>query len=195
MNEKLYLHRGYLDERGCKVIIDAMLRAYELGGFASTHTRTRTAIPASNLKRLPSKEAFDIVTRVRKEIVELVTEFYCVQHPLWNDYTMLSDLHDGDFHPRHADNEKLDSDGKWVPNHTPWRSYTAMLYLNTSGKDFQGGHIRFLEIGEDIAPEKGLIVGFRCDQIFVHETTPVTNGNRYAVSLWMTSDKNYAENW
>lgn len=193
--ERLYVHHGFLSKEKCRFVIDAVLHAYAVGGYASVHNRTRTEIPVYNLKDLQSGDAFGILNKARKESVELVTEFYGVDYPVWNEYTLLSDLHGGDYHRLHADNEKIGADGAWVPNHTPWRNYTAMLYLNTSGSDFQGGHIRFTEIGQDIAPEEGLLVGFGCDRAFMHETTPVTAGHRYAVSLWMTSEKERAENW
>lgn len=195
MRRELYLHRGYLSGESCRVVIDAVLYAYATGGYASMHNRTRTEIPVHNLKRLKSGEAFEILNGARREALKLLTRFYGVDRPVWNEYTLLSDLRGGDFHRLHADNEKIGPDGTWVPNHTPWRNYTAMLYLNTSGRDFQGGHIRFTEIGEDIAPEEGLLVGFGCGRTFMHETTPVTSGNRYAVSFWMTSEKDHAENW
>jgi predicted 2-oxoglutarate/Fe(II)-dependent dioxygenase YbiX len=74
----------------------------------------------------------------------------------------------------------------------------ATLYLNTSEKDFQGGHIIFPEIEYDvvdISPQEGMLVGFRSDRNFIHQTTPVTQGNRFSVSLWMTFDNDRAENW
>jgi predicted 2-oxoglutarate/Fe(II)-dependent dioxygenase YbiX len=104
----------------------------------------------------------------------------------------LCNLHDNDCHYLHADNEVKDADGNWVPNHTPQRNYSAILYLNMSEKDFQGGHIIFPEIEyntQDICPQEGMLVGFISNHNFMHKTTLVTQGNRFSVSLWMTSDE------
>jgi predicted 2-oxoglutarate/Fe(II)-dependent dioxygenase YbiX len=144
---------------------------------------------------LSHQEAYKILGVVRKEAGDLITEFYEETNQVWNEFTLLCNLHSGDYHPLHADNEKKDANGKWIPNHTPWRNYSVMLYLNTCEKDFQGGHINFPIIRQDIAPQEGLLMGFRSDHNFLHETTPVTEGNRFAVSLWMTSDKDHVENW
>src|SRR5215207_8119623 len=86
-------------------------------------------------------------------------------------------------------------DGRWVPNHTPWRAYTAMLYLNTSGVDYEGGPLRFPELGPEIVPRAGLLVGFPCGQQYQHEVTAVRQGSRYAISMRMTRDPAHAEDW
>jgi predicted 2-oxoglutarate/Fe(II)-dependent dioxygenase YbiX len=144
---------------------------------------------------LPQQGAYEILSIVRKQAVGWVTEFYEETSQVWNEFTLLSNLYGGHYHPLHADNEEKDANGKWIPNHTPYRNYTAMLYLNMCGKDFQGGRINFPKIRQDIAPQEGLLVGFPSDHNFLHETTPVTQGNRFAVSLWMTSNNNHIENW
>jgi hypothetical protein len=45
----------------------------------------------------------------------------------------------GGHHSAHADNRRLEGD-VWVPNHTPQRSFSAIIYLNG---DFEGGEIVF----------------------------------------------------
>ena len=157
--------------------------------YATVSNQSRVEIPANKLIFM-SKEAYDIVSAVRKQVVETISRVYNVNE-IWNEFTLLSNLHGGDYHPLHADNEML-VDGEWHPNHTDYRSYSSILYLNTSGIDFQGGHINFPEI-ENIIPVEGLLVGFPSNRNFLHQTTPVTQGNRLSISLWMTGDKNHIE--
>ena len=125
-----------------------------------------------------------------------ITKFYGITTPTFPDFTMLSNLSGGDYHVLHADSEKWDLEKKeWVPNHTPWRNLTGMLYLNESGKDFEGGHIVFPQLKKDVSPKPGLLVGFQCDHRFLHYVTPVTSGSRIALSLWMTGDASREERW
>ena len=94
----------------------------------------------------------------------------------------LSCLFPGDRHIPHADNEKL-NDGKWIPNHTPRRDYSAMLYLND---DFTGGELIFPQQKITIKPRAGLLVVFPSNHQFVHEVRPVISGRRYSLPIWFT---------
>jgi hypothetical protein len=61
----------------------------------------------------------------------------------------------GDRHPGvpcHADNCLLEN-GVWVPNHTPNRKVTAILYLDTCG----GGDLYFWLLREVVHPTAGLM--------------------------------------
>lgn len=92
----------------------------------------------------------------------------------------------GGYHPAHADNERYDG-GHWVPNHTPQRKYSAILYLNA---ELEGGDLCFKTLGIRIKPQQGLLVGFPSHHGFVHEVEPVIIGKRYSIPLWFT---NYGE--
>ena len=189
MQEKVHTHPDFLPTEKCKIIIDAI---YNGAKYASFSNANRVEIPAHNLKHL-SQEAYEILSVARPRARNLMREHYGTNE-IWNEFTLLSNLHGGDHYPLHADNEKK-VNGTWIPNHTSQRDYSAILYLNTSGSDFQGGHIRFPEIGQDIAPQAGLLIGFQSNHNFLHQTTPVTQGNRFTVSMWMTSKNEHVEKW
>lgn len=113
--------------------------------------------------------------------------FYGITEPLFADYVALTASSPGMSHVLHADAETLDGS----PNHTRWRTVTAMIYLNTQGQDFAGGSIQFPRIDVEIAPKAGRMVGFRCDGIHAHEVPAVTSGVRRAVAMWFTPDPEY----
>jgi hypothetical protein len=135
------------------------------------------------------------ITEVRHQARDIVCQFYGVPGTLYTEYTLVTEMRIGDSHPLHADSVRQDTDGRWVPNHTPWRDYTAMLYLNTSGLDYEGGLLRFPALGEEVVPQAGLLVGFPCGRQYQHEVTAVRQGSRYAISMWMTPDPAHAEGW
>lgn len=99
----------------------------------------------------------------------------------------------GGYHTPHADNAKLAEDGRtWVPNHTPQRSFSSLLYLN---RDFEGGDLQFInprsgKVLRSIRPTTGLLVAFPSTKDFVHQVTPVTSGVRYSMPVWFTQDPN-----
>jgi 2OG-Fe(II) oxygenase superfamily len=90
----------------------------------------------------------------------------------------------GDSHIAHADNERR-KHGRWVPNHTPQRDYTGLLYLN---EDFTGGQLVFRDRHVVIIPKGGLLVGFPSNHRFVHAVPKVLSGKRYSLPVWFTKN-------
>ena len=88
----------------------------------------------------------------------------------------------GDSHIAHADNERRKR-GRWVPNHTPQRDYTGLLYLNDN---FTGGELVFPDGDVVIIPKPGLLVGFPSNHEFVHRVPKVLSGKRYSLPVWFT---------
>jgi 2OG-Fe(II) oxygenase superfamily len=91
-------------------------------------------------------------------------------------------LYSGDSHIPHADNERREG-GRWLPNHTPQRDYTALAYLND---DFTGGELVFPGHDLIITPKPGLLVGFPSNHKFVHAVSKVLSGKRYSLPVWFT---------
>ena len=88
----------------------------------------------------------------------------------------------GDSHIAHADNERR-KHGRWVPNHTPQRDYTGLLYLNDN---FTGGELVFPDRDVVIIPKAGLLVGFPSNHKFVHAVPKVLSGKRYSLPVWFS---------
>lgn len=145
-------------------------------------------------RQTPPKTAA-VLTSARVSAIDAVSQFYRIDRPLAVEFTLLTEMGPGDQHPLHADNERQQADGKWVPNHTPFRDYVALLYLNTGGIHFEGGTLRFPALHRDIVPVAGDLVGFTCGREHQHEVTPMIHGYRYSVSMWMTANPLFAELW
>lgn len=84
----------------------------------------------------------------------------------------------------HIDNAEPDGS----PNLTPWRKFSAMIYLN---ENFEGGEIYWTRIGAQLKPRKGMLVVFPSDAPFQHGVRKVTEGTRYTISSFYGYDKQY----
>lgn len=116
----------------------------------------------------------------------------------------------GNFCPYHADNVYFDCpihgknqgilreyckgncpNAKFVFNHTYWREYTALVYLND---DFDGGEISFEDgpcnkIYKKVIPiKRNMLILAPNGSDFYHEVFPIRRGTRYSIHLWYTSD-------
>jgi hypothetical protein len=101
---------------------------------------------------------------------------------LFVEALFLACLLSGDSHIRHADNERR-KHGRWVPNHTPQRDYTGLVYLNDN---FTGGELVFPDRDVVIIPKPGLFIGFPSNHKFVHAVPKVRSGKRYSLPIWFT---------
>ena len=101
---------------------------------------------------------------------------------LFVETVFLACLLPGDSHIPHADNQRREH-GRWLPNHTPQRDYTALVYLNDN---FTGGELVFPDRDVVIIPKPGLFVGFPSNHKFVHAVPNVLSGKRYSLPVWFT---------
>src|SRR5205823_607089 len=151
----------------------------DVGAGASDEARRsdqRVELPASVVAATGGPAA-DALHRLRDAARSAVAQHYSVGHCLV-EFTLFSEMRPGDRHPMHADAEQELPDGRWVPNHTAWRTYVATLYLNAAGADFGGGTLRLPAIDREVVPAAGLLVGFPSGRPYVHEVTPVESGTR-----------------
>jgi Rps23 Pro-64 3,4-dihydroxylase Tpa1-like proline 4-hydroxylase len=87
----------------------------------------------------------------------------------------------GGFNPMHSDDSQLDG----TPYHENEETeYSALIYLNESGVDYEGGDILFPLQETVIAPKRGMVVFFKGDYHHPHEVTVVTSGERKALVLF-----------
>jgi predicted 2-oxoglutarate/Fe(II)-dependent dioxygenase YbiX len=87
----------------------------------------------------------------------------------------------GAFNPMHSDSSQLDG----TPYHENEETeYSALIYLNDSGTDYEGGDIIFPLQETVISPKRGMVVFFRGDHHHPHEVTVVTSGERKALVLF-----------
>ncbi len=82
---------------------------------------------------------------------------------------------------------------KFVSNHTSWREYTALVYLND---DFTGGEIQFEDgpfnriYKQKIPIQANMMILAPNGANFYHEVFPIKSGKRHSLHLWFTSNPN-----
>ncbi|GAB4511544.1 MAG: hypothetical protein Tsb0020_29350 [Haliangiales bacterium] len=146
-----------------------------------------------------------LLTAVKSRISATLADYY--QLDLVYTLTTLLRMCPGDDHIEHADNADYvcprhgdhawDAGdcraGRWQPlAGSWWRDVSALLYLNDG---FAGGQVVFPQYQRQIAPRAGLLLAFPSNRRFLHAVTPVVSGTRYALALWLTRDRERAEQY
>ena len=106
--------------------------------------------------------------------------FHALNGPLILDYCAYTRLTVGRGHELHADAVTLDG----LPNHTPDRVASAVVYLSHGEHDFDDGKLIFPALGVTISAMPGLFVGFPTDLKHQHSVTVVSRGVRDAILIW-----------
>ncbi len=154
------------------------------------------------------------IMSISKDILKVMNKKYGLNIKKYHiDHCALYARIEGNHCPYHADNVYFEcpihgkdqsrlrttckgtcSGSKFVSNHTPWREYTALLYLN---EDFEGGEILFEDgpsnkIYKKIIPiKKNMLVIAPNNQNFYHEVFRIRKGKRYSLHIWYTSDPHH----
>jgi hypothetical protein len=73
--------------------------------------------------------------------------------------------------------------------------YSGLLYLNTCGRDFTGGHFAFVDADADrlVTPKAGRLVSFRSGFENIHQVRPISTGVRFALVLFFGIVENHPE--
>ncbi len=96
----------------------------------------------------------------------------------------------GASNPLHSDNSQLDG----TPYHEAEETdYSALIYLNDSGTDYEGGDISFPLQEITISPKKGMIIFFKGDHHHPHGVDEVTKGERKTVVLFFANKGNVSD--
>jgi hypothetical protein len=163
----LLIQPGFISPRGAEELIAAFQQIGSLPTLASAYvqeSQSRRELYCPALDKAGMRELHEWLGEARRRALNAVRQFYKVSGTYYIDLTLATEMREGDSHPLHADNVREDHNGRWVSNHTPWREYTAMLYLNSSGVDYQGGQLCFPALDQKVVPRTGLLVGFPCGQ-------------------------------
>ena len=177
---KILVSENTLSSKECTVLIDLYDRYSELS--PQKDCSGRPLLHYYTLRDLDSESAswvYSVSLRCKEKIeADLRTP------ELFVDSVLLACLWPGDSHIPHADNSRREH-GRWLPNHTPQRDYTALVYLNDN---FTGGELVFPDRDVVIIPKSGLFVGFPSNHKFVHAVPNVLSGKRYSLPVWFTMD-------
>ena len=181
---RILVSENFLSLKECTFLIDLYDRYAELS--PQTDYSGRPILHYYTLRDVDSDSAswvYGVTLRCKEKIeVGLRTP------ELFVETVVLASLFPGDSHIPHADNER-EEDGRWLPNHTPQRDYTALVYLNDN---FTGGGLVFPDRNVIIIPKPGLFVGFPSNHRFVHAVPNVLSGKRYSLPVWFTMNSEKA---
>lgn len=87
---------------------------------------------------------------------------------------------EGGYYKPHSDSEIFDP-VKGIWKKVLDRDYSLLLYLND---DFEGGAVRFEHFNYTYQPQKGDLLVFPSDHLYLHEALLVTAGVRYVIVSW-----------
>jgi hypothetical protein len=154
-----------------------------------------------------NRHAYLYCNKVLKMVRDLILKKYVPN--IFLDYAALFARKEGNKCELHCDNILLDcsthgqrqqylrevecncSTATYTPNHTGWRDYTALLYLDSNhcGGDiiFQDGPVSKI-YQKQIEARAGRLILTPNNRFFYHETTTVTKGVRYSMNMWFTCD-------
>jgi hypothetical protein len=179
----------------CELLVAEFRRIAGLSGVRGIRRQSlRVEIPGVVLAMMSSNEAAGALSDAREAAFCALEETYFRGSAYHFDFTLVTEMRAGDLHGLHSDSERL-VEGGWVPNHTGWRSYSAIVYLNDGGADFSGGVLSFPGHGETVVPRAGRMVGFPSGHEYLHAVSEVTAGRRYTVAVWLTGDSRHREEW
>jgi len=176
---RILVSKNTLSLKECTFLIDLYDRYSEL---SDRRDYSRPLLHYYTLRGVDSESAswvYGVTLRCKEKIeADLRTP------QLFVESVFLACLLSGDSHIPHADNERREH-GRWLPNHTPQRDYTGLVYLNDN---FAGGELVFPDRDVVIIPKPGLFVGFPSNRKFVHAVPNVLSGKRYSLPVWFTAN-------
>jgi hypothetical protein len=179
---------------GSASILDLHSGALSQGeAFVNVHI----LIKAKKLKGVFDKRDLEVYTRVVDKIRDMVSFHFKVPpkhlyrtHPSFFSRMTSQDpasIHDEYWHV-HVDKETYES-----------FHYTSLLYLSTSGRDFEGGRFVFLDKGSSpslrnvtLEPKFGRVSAFTSGHENPHFVERVSRGTRYALTVSFSCDKSKA---
>jgi hypothetical protein len=182
---EILIRRNVIDRRACK----SLVAIYERHHRRATRFdyNGKPILNYHDLKSCSSKKTTTFLRKLamhcRRQIERQVRGRNLFLESIW-----IARLGPGGLVIPHADNERKEGTS-WVPNHTPQRHYTALLYLNET---FKGGQLVFPDLDITIVPKLGLLVGFPSGHEFVHAVRKVRSGKRYNVAIWFTKRSKHA---
>lgn len=80
-----------------------------------------------------------------------------------------------------------------VEQHATRNVVSAIIFLNSSGKDFEGGTMTFPYANVEIIPSMGDVLFFPANYIAAHQINTVTSGKRYSYLAWFAQGSGQQE--
>jgi hypothetical protein len=200
---------NFVDEQTCSTLITVHKKLGTLNSSSDNGLYLRLHLRGATLG---DSAAFKTVRSIIRRIIELIHNHY--HEEVGCDLALICAITGRYCHTLHADNATVVcpthgnnpvqlvrlnctcEDIEVRPNHTPWRKYTALLYLDS---DHDGGNIVFGEgpnifggiYRKEIDVKRGLLVLSPSNELYHHRTLLVTRGVRYSMNMWFTDDQGH----
>lgn len=130
------------------------------------------------------REEYELVIEIKKRMRGIAQEIWAPM-PVYIESGNLNIFKVGSSMGEHADNEQpTGPGGSWVPNHSPWREFFSILYLNDN---FGGGETYWPKLGLRVKPRVGTAIFSPANRYYTHEVKKVKYFDRYAFAQWYTS--------
>ncbi|XP_010534179.1 PREDICTED: uncharacterized protein LOC104809799 [Tarenaya hassleriana] len=122
---------------------------------------------------------------IRERLKEKVEEAFGCEFELFIEFTGLVSWCRGANIGWHSDDNRP---------YLKQRHFTAVCYLNSYGKDFNGGLFHF-QSGEPatFAPSAGDVILYTADSRNIHSVDEVSDGERLTLTLWFSRDSSHDE--
>ncbi|KAK7260575.1 hypothetical protein RIF29_26730 [Crotalaria pallida] len=122
---------------------------------------------------------------IRDRLKDKVEEFFKCEFELFIEFTGLISWSRGASIGWHSDDNRP---------YLKQRHFAAVCYLNSYGKDFDGGLFHFQD-GEpaSIMPQAGDVVTYTSDHRNIHSVDEITDGERLTLALWFSRDGSHDE--
>lgn len=165
---------------GIAVFRKVFVRSEEVIDLAENSSwRQGTAGPKVNPNlRITDIHDLDKDTELHQELLDTFVDGineYRTKHPTLNitngEHLRIARYQEGGFYAPHVDTNGAA------------RVLSGVLYLNS---DFEGGELKFPSQDITIKPEEGMLVLFPSNFLFIHESTPITEGCKYATIGWFS---------
>ncbi|KAK8516762.1 hypothetical protein V6N11_007527 [Hibiscus sabdariffa] len=176
---RLILH-NFLREDECKELEFIHKSCSTIGYRPNVFSTTLSHLLATN-----SSHLIIPFLPIRDRLKEKVEEFFGCEYELVTEFTGLISWSRGASIGWHSDDNRP---------YLKQRDFTAVCYLNSYGKDFEGGLFHFQD-GEPktIAPMAGDVVIYTADSRNTHSVDEVVDGERLTLTLWFSRDSSHDE--
>lgn len=134
---------------------------------------------------IEDKEIQQLLITNRRAIIKEMKKVYKIEKELYGDLVQFVRWPKGIELPPHADAEQQDGS----PHPLAWREYASITYLNDN---FEGGNIYF-PTRDNLSPtiEPGMTAFFPSTLEYLHGVKAVTEGVRYTIASFYTTNKHY----
>src|SRR5947207_2737616 len=128
-----YINESFLSKDECSILILLIRRYAKKSAHPKPNLATgkRTEVHAASVFADGRPVEAQLLVRIRERCQTEIERNFSPKRIIYPAFTMLKASYSGDSHERHADNCVYDAlAGKWLPNDTPYRAISCVIFLN-----------------------------------------------------------------